>query len=148
MGGQDARRPHRRSRLGHRAGGGRPGPRRHLRRQLRRLLGAGRRHLHPREVRVRHRPLFGISNLVTLMNTVPPYWKPWQAVWKVRMGDYTTEAGRRFLEERSPLTRVDRIGRPLLIAQGANDVRVKPSESEQIVAAMQARRIPVTYISY
>ena len=51
-------------------------------------------------------------------------------------------------EERSPLTRVDRIVRPLLIAQGANDVRVKPSESEQIVAAMQARRIPVTYISY
>ena len=92
--------------------------------------------------------LFGISNLVTLMNTVPPYWKPWQAVWKVRMGDYTSEAGRRFLEERSPLNRVDRIVRPLLIAQGANDVRVKPSESEQIVAAMQARRIPVTYIYY
>jgi len=92
--------------------------------------------------------LFGISNLVTLMNTVPPYWKPWQAVWRVRMGDYTSEAGRRFLEERSPLNRVDRIVRPLLIAQGANDVRVKPSESEQIVAAMQARRIPVTYIYY
>jgi dipeptidyl aminopeptidase/acylaminoacyl peptidase len=64
------------------------------------------------------------------------------------MGDYTSEAGRRFLEERSPLNRVDRIVRPLLIAQGANDVRVKPSESEQIVAAMQARRIPVTYIYY
>jgi dipeptidyl aminopeptidase/acylaminoacyl peptidase len=92
--------------------------------------------------------LFGISNLVTLMNTVPPYWKPWQAIWKVRMGDYTTEAGQRFLEERSPLTRVDRIVRPLLIGQGANDVRVKPSESEQIVAAMKARGIPVTYIYY
>ena len=48
--------------------------------------------------------LFGISNLVTLMNTVPPYWKPWQAIWKVRMGDYTTEAGQRFLEERSVRT--------------------------------------------
>jgi dipeptidyl aminopeptidase/acylaminoacyl peptidase len=92
--------------------------------------------------------LFGISNLVTLMNTVPPYWKPWQALWKVRMGDYTTEAGQRFLEERSPLTRVDRITRPLLIGQGANDVRVKPSESEQIVAAMKARGIPVTYVYY
>ena len=92
--------------------------------------------------------LFGISNLVTLMNTVPPYWKPWQAVWKVRMGDYTTEAGQRFLEERSPLTRVDRIVRPLLIGQGANDVRVKPAESEQIVAAMKARGIPVTYVYY
>jgi len=92
--------------------------------------------------------LFGISNLVTLMHTIPPYWKPWQALWKMRMGDYTTEAGQRFLEARSPLGRVDRIVRPLLIAQGANDVRVKPSESEQIVAAMQARGIPVTYVYY
>ena len=92
--------------------------------------------------------LFGISNLMTLMNTIPPYWKPSQTVWKARMGDYTTEAGRRFLEERSPLSRVDRIVRPLLIAQGANDVRVKPSESEQIVAAMVQRGIPVTYVYY
>ena len=92
--------------------------------------------------------LFGISNLMTLMNTIPPYWKAWQTIWKARMGDYTTEAGRQFLEERSPLTRVDRIVRPLLIAQGANDVRVKPSESEQIVAAMIQRRIPVTYVYF
>lgn len=92
--------------------------------------------------------VFGISNLVTLMNTIPPYWRPWQTIWKVRMGDYTTEAGRRFLEERSPLNHVDRIVRPLLIAQGANDVRVKPSESEQIVAAMVQRKIPVTYVSF
>jgi dipeptidyl aminopeptidase/acylaminoacyl peptidase len=92
--------------------------------------------------------LFGISNLMTLMNTIPPYWKSWQTIWKARMGDYTTEAGQRFLEERSPLNRVDRIVRPLLIAQGANDVRVKPSESEQIVAAMTQRGIPVTYVCY
>ncbi|HKW95653.1 MAG TPA: S9 family peptidase, partial [Methylomirabilota bacterium] len=92
--------------------------------------------------------LFGISNLNTLMDTVPPYWKPIQSVWKTRMGDYTTEAGRRFLDERSPLQRVERIVRPLLIGQGANDVRVKPSESEQIVAAMRARAIPVTYVYY
>ncbi len=92
--------------------------------------------------------LFGISNLVTLMNTIPPYWKPFQSLWKARMGDYTTAAGRRFLEERSPLNRVDRIVRPLLIGQGANDVRVKPAESEQIVAAMRQRSIPVTYVYY
>ncbi len=92
--------------------------------------------------------LFGVSNLNTLMDTVPPYWKPIQNVWKARMGDYTTEAGRRFLDERSPLQRVERIVRPLLIGQGANDVRVKPSESEQIVAAMRARGIPVTYVYY
>src|SRR5262245_33308174 len=64
------------------------------------------------------------------------------------MGDYTTEAGRKLLEERSPLNRVDKIVRSVLIAQGANDVRVKPSESEQIVKAMQARNIPVTYVYY
>jgi dipeptidyl aminopeptidase/acylaminoacyl peptidase len=92
--------------------------------------------------------VFGISNLLTFLATIPDYWKSWQTLWKVRMGDYTTEAGRKFLEERSPLNRVDRIVRPLLIAQGANDVRVKPSESEQIVKAMQARHIPVTYVHY
>jgi dipeptidyl aminopeptidase/acylaminoacyl peptidase len=92
--------------------------------------------------------VFGVSNLMTFLQTIPDYWKPWQTVWKVRLGDYTTEAGRKLLQERSPLNRVDRIVRPLLIAQGANDVRVKPSESEQIVKAMQARNIPVTYVYY
>jgi dipeptidyl aminopeptidase/acylaminoacyl peptidase len=92
--------------------------------------------------------LFGISNLVTFVRAVPDYWKPWQTLWKVRMGDFTTEEGQKFLQERSPLNRVGRIVRPLLIGQGANDVRVKPAESEQIVAAMQARNIPVTYVYY
>ena len=68
------------------------------------------------------------------------------AVWKARMGDHTTEEGRKFLAERSPLTHVDRIVRPLLIGQGANDVRVTLAESDQIVAAMQRRNIPVTYL--
>jgi dipeptidyl aminopeptidase/acylaminoacyl peptidase len=92
--------------------------------------------------------LCGISNLVTMLNTIPEYWTPFKSVWKVRTGDYTTEAGLRFLEERSPLNRADRIVRPLLIGQGANDVRVKASESAQIVAAMQRHGIPVTYITY
>jgi dipeptidyl aminopeptidase/acylaminoacyl peptidase len=92
--------------------------------------------------------VFGISNLLTFLATIPEYWKPRQTLSKVRMGDYTTEAGRKFLEDRSPLNHVERIVRPLLIAQGANDVRVKPSESEQIVSAMQARNIPVTYVYY
>jgi dipeptidyl aminopeptidase/acylaminoacyl peptidase len=92
--------------------------------------------------------VFGISNLNTMMNTIPEYWKPLQTVWKARMGDYSTESGRKFLEERSPLNRVDKVVRPLLIAQGANDVRVKASESEQIVAAMKDRGLPVTYVYY
>jgi dipeptidyl aminopeptidase/acylaminoacyl peptidase len=92
--------------------------------------------------------LVGISNLVTFLNTIPEYWVTWKSLWKVRTGDYTTEAGRRFLEERSPLNRADRIVRPLLIGQGANDVRVKAAEAEQIVAAMRQHRIPVTYVYY
>ena len=92
--------------------------------------------------------VFGISNLLTFVNSIPDYWRPWQTLWKARMGDYTTEAGRKFLQERSPLNYIDRIVRPLLIGQGANDVRVKVSESEQIVAAMKQRGIPVTYVCY
>jgi dipeptidyl aminopeptidase/acylaminoacyl peptidase len=92
--------------------------------------------------------LVGISNLVTWLNTIPEYWMTWKSLMKGRVGDYTTEAGRRFLEERSPLNRADRIVRPLLIGQGANDVRVKAAESEQIVAAMQQHGTPITYVYY
>jgi hypothetical protein len=80
--------------------------------------------------------LVGISNLVTWLNTIPEYWMTWKSLLKVRVSDYTTEAGLRFLEQCSPLNRARQIVRPLLIGQGANDVRVKASESEQIVAAM------------
>jgi dipeptidyl aminopeptidase/acylaminoacyl peptidase len=89
--------------------------------------------------------IVGPSNLVTLLNTIPPYWAPQIDLFTSRVGDHRTEEGRRFLESRSPLTHVDRISRPLLIGQGANDPRVKQSESDQIVKAMQSRNIPVTY---
>jgi dipeptidyl aminopeptidase/acylaminoacyl peptidase len=62
-----------------------------------------------------------------------------------RVGDDTTDEGRAFLWSRSPLSRVEAITRPLLIAQGANDPRVKQAESDQIVAAMHDRGIPVRY---
>lgn len=92
--------------------------------------------------------LVGISNLSTFLDTVPEYWRTWKSVYKTRLGNFTTEEGRRFLQQRSPLSHVDRIEKPLLIVQGANDVRVKAAESEQIVAAMQERGIPVTYVLY
>ncbi len=92
--------------------------------------------------------LFGVSNLVTFVKAIPPYWGPWSSVWKTRMGDHTTEEGRKFLASRSPLSFVDRIVKPLLIGQGGNDVRVIAAESEQIVAEMQRRNIPVTYVYY
>jgi dienelactone hydrolase len=92
--------------------------------------------------------IFGISNLVSFMETIPPYWASWFPVWKRRLADPATPEGRAWLKERSPLTHVDRIVRPLLIAQGMNDVRVVAAESEQIVRAMEHRRIPVTYVTF
>jgi len=90
----------------------------------------------------------GPVNLITLLETVPAYWKPTQDMLLSRVGDYRTEAGRALLTKHSPLTYADRICRPLLIGQGANDARVLPAESEQIVAAMHAHHIPVTYVLY
>ena len=92
--------------------------------------------------------IVGPSNLNTLLDTVPPYWAPMLAMLRARVGDNSTEDGRRFLAERSPLSRVESIVRPLLIGQGANDPRVKQAESDQIVAAMSERGIPVTYVLY
>ncbi|PLX27611.1 MAG: S9 family peptidase [Ignavibacteria bacterium] len=92
--------------------------------------------------------IVGPSNLRTLLETIPPYWKPMMDLWAGRVGDPRTEEGRAFLDERSPLTFVDRITKPLLIGQGANDPRVKQSESDQIVKAMQEKNIPVTYVLY
>jgi dipeptidyl aminopeptidase/acylaminoacyl peptidase len=92
--------------------------------------------------------IVGPSNLKTLLETIPPYWQPEVEQFYKRVGDLRTEEGRRLLEERSPLSYVDRIERPLLIGQGANDPRVKQNESDQIVKAMQAKGLPVTYVLY
>jgi dipeptidyl aminopeptidase/acylaminoacyl peptidase len=90
----------------------------------------------------------GPSSIVTLINSVPPYWKPMLDMMKKRVGDPSTEEGKKLLLERSPLSRVDKIQRPLLIGQGANDPRVKQAEADQIVAAMKEKGIPVTYVLY
>jgi len=92
--------------------------------------------------------IVGPSNLRTLLETIPPYWKPMLDLWAQRVGDPRTDDGRAFLDSRSPLTFVERIEKPLLIGQGANDPRVKQSESDQIVKAMQERSIPVTYVLF
>jgi dipeptidyl aminopeptidase/acylaminoacyl peptidase len=92
--------------------------------------------------------IFGISNLVTFMQTVPPYWHTFFALLRQRLAEPETESGRAWLLERSPITFAEQIVRPLLIIQGMNDVRVKPAESEQIVEALQGRDIPVTYVTF
>ncbi len=92
--------------------------------------------------------IVGPSNLNTLLSTIPPYWASFFEQFAKRVGDPRTEDGKKLLAERSPLTRVDKISKPLLIGQGANDPRVKQDESDQIVKAMKAKNIPVTYVLF
>lgn len=90
--------------------------------------------------------IVGPSNLITLMQSIPPYWKPLLANMYHRVGNM--EAEPEFLKARSPLFFVNKITKPLLIGQGANDPRVKQAESEQIVEAMQKADKPVEYVLY
>lgn len=92
--------------------------------------------------------IVGPSSLVTLMENAPDYWYSFMPVMKLRVGDWTTEEGKAKLLEKSPLTKVDNIQRPLLIGQGANDPRVTQIEADQIVSAMEDKKIPVTYVLY
>ncbi len=87
--------------------------------------------------------MVGPSNLNTLMASFPEYWKPLIAMWHKRVGEDSD-----FLWSRSPLSKVDDIRIPILIAQGENDPRVKRAESEQIVAAMKERGIDYEYAMY
>lgn len=88
----------------------------------------------------------GPSNLITFIETIPPYWTSYLEMLHRRVGNPETEAD--FLKSRSPLFNVERIQVPLLIAQGANDPRVKRSESEQIVAAMREKGIDHEYLLF
>ena len=92
--------------------------------------------------------IVGPSNLLTLVASVPPYWKPIISIFRLRMGDWDTPDGKKLLEEASPLTHAAAIKKPLLIGQGANDPRVKQAESQQIVNAMKQHGLPVTYIVF
>jgi dipeptidyl aminopeptidase/acylaminoacyl peptidase len=92
--------------------------------------------------------IVGPSNLETLLETIPPYWAPMVKQFHERMGNPETEEGKALLKERSPLYRAGKIVKPLLIGQGANDPRVKQAESDQIVAAMEAAGVPVTYVLF
>jgi len=90
--------------------------------------------------------IVGPSNLITLLESIPPYWEPMKAQMYHRIGNLETEE--EFLKSRSPLFFIDRIQKPLLIGQGANDPRVKQSESDQIVEAMKKAGLPVEYVLY
>ncbi len=88
----------------------------------------------------------GPSNLITLMESIPPYWEAIRKLFHSRMGDPTTPEGKAQLERQSPLNSAGKIKTPLLVVQGANDPRVKKAESDQIVVALRDRGFPVEYM--
>ena len=90
--------------------------------------------------------LFGPSNLPTLIRSIPPYWVTLKSVFDKRLGK--VEAEEEYLKARSPVFKADQIKKPLFIAQGTNDPRVKQAESDQIVAALRAVSLPVAYVVY
>jgi len=92
--------------------------------------------------------IVGPSNLKTLIGTIPPYWKPMRAVFDVRLGNVDDPKDAELVKNASPLNSANRIVRPLLIGQGANDPRVKQAESEQIVEAIEKNHGHVIYVVY
>lgn len=86
------------------------------------------------------------SNLITLLESIPPYWEAGRIIFYERMGNPNTPEGKAFLMKQSPLTHADKIKTPLLIVQGANDPRVNKRESDQIVVALRDRGYPVEYL--
>ncbi len=88
---------------------------------------------------------FGPSNLVSFVKSVPPYWRKYmkKVVW-----DPEDPEERKLLEERSPLSYVDRIKCPLLVIQGARDIRVTKKESDMIVEELRKRGVPVEYVVF
>lgn len=92
--------------------------------------------------------IVGPSNLETLASSMPPYWEAAKAQLYRMIGDPDTNEGRALMKERSPVHRAGRIAKPLLIGQGANDPRVKQAESDQMVEAMKANGVPVTYVLF
>lgn len=92
--------------------------------------------------------IVGPSNLGTLLGTIPPYWEALKAQFYKRMGDPNTAEGKAYQRDVSPLYSAGKISRPLLIGQGANDPRVNIAESQQIVDALKAKSIPVTYVVF
>lgn len=90
--------------------------------------------------------IVGPSNLITLLESIPPYWESFRKVFTERMGDPATAEGKAQLDRQSPLNSADKIKTPLFVIQGANDPRVKKAESDQIVVALRERNFPVEYI--
>ncbi len=89
----------------------------------------------------------GPSNLITLLNSIPPYWEAMRIQLHARMADPATPEGKEWLKKASPLNSADQIVAPLMVVQGENDPRVLKAESDQIVVALRERGFPVEYLN-
>ena len=90
--------------------------------------------------------IVGPSNIFTLLDSIPPYWEAGRAFLYGMVGDPSTDEGKQRIREASPLFSAEKISRPLLIVQGANDPRVKQAEADQIVIALRDRGYEVSYL--
>ena len=90
--------------------------------------------------------IVGPSNIFTLLESVPAYWESGRAFLYGMVGDPNTEVGKKLIHDASPIFSADKIVKPLLIIQGANDPRVKKAEAEQIVVALRDKGKQVSYI--
>ena len=92
--------------------------------------------------------IVGVSDLVMALETFPPYWKPWLERWLTYVGDPKNPDDRADMAARSPINFIGRINRPLLMAQGANDVRVVRAHSDRIAETMKKAGLPFRYIVF
>lgn len=90
--------------------------------------------------------IVGPSSIITLLNSIPPYWAPLKKMFDIRVGDMNNPEEKKILEEQSPLNYAKEIKAPLYVVQGANDPRVKKAESDQIVIALRELKRQVEYM--
>jgi dipeptidyl aminopeptidase/acylaminoacyl peptidase len=101
---------------------------------------------HPEEFKVGVN-LFGVANWMRTLKSIPPYWESFRKALYDEMGDPNTADSIR-LKQISPLFNYEKINKPLLVLQGANDVRVLPVESDEIVAGVKKNGVPVEYVLF
>ncbi len=90
--------------------------------------------------------IFGVSNWLRTLKSIPPYWESFRKALYKELGDPETDE--EFLKKKSPLFHADKITKPLIVLQGANDPRVLKVESDEIVAAVKKNNVPVEYVVF
>ncbi|MFZ2897712.1 MAG: S9 family peptidase [Saprospiraceae bacterium] len=91
--------------------------------------------------------IFGVTNWLRTMKSIPPYWESFKKALYAEMGDPTSADSVR-LYNISPLFHADKIKNPVMVLQGANDPRVLQVESDEIVEAMKQNNVPVEYVIF